>query len=194
MQVNGQWYVFYHRQTHATETSRQGCAERITILPDGSIPQVEITSCGLNDGPLNGDGEYSAAHACHLTGKDEFGIIIYGQDRKQHQPYIYQEDDALHYIANIKNGTVFGWKYFEFSELHRATIFVRGDAKGQLELFVEEPKSGSAMLCSTTVDLNNKEAWIEAMFDLPSALRGTHPIYIRYTGEGSLAVKSIKFY
>ena len=25
--VNGQWYIFYHRQTHGTECSRQGCAE-----------------------------------------------------------------------------------------------------------------------------------------------------------------------
>lgn len=46
--INGQWYVFYHRLTHKSDYSRQACAERIIVLPDGSIPQVEITSCGLN--------------------------------------------------------------------------------------------------------------------------------------------------
>ena len=44
--VNGQWYIFYHRHTNKTCFSRQGCAEKITILPDGTIPQVEMTSCG----------------------------------------------------------------------------------------------------------------------------------------------------
>ena len=52
--VLGQWYVFYHRQTNRTQYSRQGCAERITIAEDGTIAQAEVTSCGLNGGPLHG--------------------------------------------------------------------------------------------------------------------------------------------
>ena len=28
-QIGGQWYVFYHRLTHGTDYSRQGCAEKI---------------------------------------------------------------------------------------------------------------------------------------------------------------------
>ena len=46
--INDEWYIFYHRHTNGTWYSRQGCAEKIDILSDGSIPQVEITSCGLN--------------------------------------------------------------------------------------------------------------------------------------------------
>ena len=41
-------------------------AERVTLLPDGSIPQVEMTSCGLNGGPLEGRGTYPAYIACNL--------------------------------------------------------------------------------------------------------------------------------
>ncbi|MFQ9094777.1 MAG: hypothetical protein ACLR5S_11160, partial [Ruminococcus sp.] len=65
--INGQWYVFYHRLTHKSDYSRQACAEPITILPDGSIPQVEITSCGLNGKPLEGKGTYPAVIACNIT-------------------------------------------------------------------------------------------------------------------------------
>ncbi|MFQ9435485.1 MAG: family 43 glycosylhydrolase [Ruminococcus callidus] len=65
--INGQWYVFYHRLTHKSDYSRQACAEPITILPDGSIPQVEITSCGLNGKPLHGTGTYPAVIACNIT-------------------------------------------------------------------------------------------------------------------------------
>ena len=56
VEANGQWYIFYHRQTNGTEFSRQGCAEPIEIAADGSIKQVEITSCGLNGGPLERRG------------------------------------------------------------------------------------------------------------------------------------------
>ncbi|MDR0910025.1 MAG: family 43 glycosylhydrolase [Spirochaetaceae bacterium] len=71
-EINGSWYIFYHRQTNLHQYSRQDCAEPITINNDGSIEQVEMTSCGLNtdkDGkpsPLNGWGTYEARIACNL--------------------------------------------------------------------------------------------------------------------------------
>lgn len=55
--INGQWYVFYHRLTHGSDYSRQACAEPIQIEPDGSIHQVEISSCGLNGEPLKAEGK-----------------------------------------------------------------------------------------------------------------------------------------
>ena len=38
VEIQGQWYIFYHRHTHGTQFSRQGCAEPLTIHADGSIP------------------------------------------------------------------------------------------------------------------------------------------------------------
>ncbi|MCD8068407.1 MAG: family 43 glycosylhydrolase, partial [Lachnospiraceae bacterium] len=64
--IEGQWYVFYHRHTDGTNYSRQGCIEPIEIAPDGSIAQVEMTSCGPNNGPLRGEGTYPAYIACNL--------------------------------------------------------------------------------------------------------------------------------
>ena len=66
VQIGEDWYIFYHRHTNNTWYSRQGCAEKLQIMPDGSIPQVKITSCGLNGGPLEGKGEYPAYLACNL--------------------------------------------------------------------------------------------------------------------------------
>lgn len=64
--IGDDYYIFWHRQTHDTEFSRQGCADRIEILPDGTIPQVGITSSGLHSGPLTARGETPAYIACHL--------------------------------------------------------------------------------------------------------------------------------
>ncbi len=45
--INGQWYIFYHRMTNGTIMSRRACVEKIELLPDGTIPQVEMTSIGF---------------------------------------------------------------------------------------------------------------------------------------------------
>ena len=67
--INGKYYVFYHRQTNRSNFSRQGCAEPIEILEDGSIPQVHITSQGLNGKPFSDKGVYRASKSCNLYGK-----------------------------------------------------------------------------------------------------------------------------
>ncbi len=42
----GQWYVFYHRSTHASVFSRHVCMEPITIEANGTIAEVPMTSSG----------------------------------------------------------------------------------------------------------------------------------------------------
>ena len=64
VEINGEWYIFYHRHTNAHNYSRQGCLEKIRIEEDGSIKQVEVTSCGGT--PLKGTGVYPANLACNL--------------------------------------------------------------------------------------------------------------------------------
>ena len=46
--MNGQWYIFHHRQTHRSTFSRQACVEKVEIKEDGSIEQIQrrIAACG----------------------------------------------------------------------------------------------------------------------------------------------------
>ena len=115
VKLQDQWYIFYHRQTNNHGNSRQGCAEPITMLPDGRIPQVEMTSCGLNGGPLEGTGEYPAGIACQL-------FSLEGD-----YPYITQED-GKQLITKLKTGSVAGFKYFDLSNTHRITLTCRGNS------------------------------------------------------------------
>ena len=64
--IKNDFYIFYHRHTNGTWFSRHACAEKIIMKEDGSIPQVEMTSCGLNDGPLVAKGEYPVYIACNI--------------------------------------------------------------------------------------------------------------------------------
>ncbi|MCC8068009.1 MAG: hypothetical protein LIO94_13050, partial [Clostridiales bacterium] len=197
LEINGEWYVFYHRQTHATEASRQGCAEKIQILEDGSIPQVEITSCGLNGGPLSGKGAYPAAIACHLTGKTDPGMIVFGQNRKEILPYIYEEENGDSCIKNITDGTVFGFKYFDLKKLNQLRIEVCGTAQGSVTVYTENPLDLSETeLSEKAVGVaelkTDTEKWTFVPVSFAESLTGIYPLYFRYTGNGSCSVKTIE--
>lgn len=131
VEINGQWYIFYHRQTNYHSFSRQGCAERITILPDGQIPQVEMTSCGLNSDDLAGVGEYSTAIACNLYGTEGASYIDRIAMQKERHPMLTQtgndrEDNEDQYISNMPNGAVAVFKYFDLKNTVEIGIEVRG--------------------------------------------------------------------
>ena len=104
MQVNGQWYIFYHRMTNGTCFSRQACVERIEILPDGSIPPVEMTSLGFSEA-LNPYEETPAHRACVLR---RGGMVKYLNE--------------FHTVLDeLRDKTVAGYKYFDFGADDSAT-------------------------------------------------------------------------
>ncbi len=99
--INGQWYIFYHRMTNGTIMSRRGCVEKIEILPDGTIPTVEMTSLGFEDS-LNPYQITPADIACVLKGSANIMIT--------------ERNVFERVITNINGGSVIGYKYFDFGE------------------------------------------------------------------------------
>lgn len=97
--INGQWYVFYHRMTNGTLTSRRACVEKIEILPDGTIPTVEMTSLGFQKS-LDPYQITPAEIACVLKG----GCLI------------TEKDTYTRPVTNIRTGSIIGYKYFDFGE------------------------------------------------------------------------------
>lgn len=191
IEINGKWYVFYHRQTHGTESSRQGCAEQIEISADGTIQQAEMTSCGLNHGPLIGEGTYSAAIACNLICNTNKSKIIYGQSLKEIQPYIFEEkvdgteENAIHYIANIKDQTIAGYKYFECSGLKEIEVCIRGDGEGALSVLLDSENGVQAGKIAVHGTGGNWAA-ISIMVDIQD---GVHGLFFLYTGENAIDFK-----
>lgn len=121
LKLEDKWYVFYHRQTNRHSYSRQACAEKLRRNENGAFLQAEVTSCGLNDGPLKGKGRYEARIACNLWGKNGTGRYDgpFPKWRLRNHPYFTQdgpdrEDSGNQYIANMRDGAVAGFKYFAF--------------------------------------------------------------------------------
>lgn len=110
VEIEGQWYEFYHRHTNRHRNSRQMCGEPIKIAEDGRITQTEVTSCGLNGGSLQGTGRYEARVACNLSSAR--GTFMYQKEKtagEEMHPYFTQdgedrEDNPNQYIANLRDG------------------------------------------------------------------------------------------
>jgi len=64
----GRWFVFYHRSSQNGQTCRRMCAEPIEVLPDGSIPEVQMSSNGAS-APIDPFHVIDGACACRMKGK-----------------------------------------------------------------------------------------------------------------------------
>ena len=185
VEINGEWYIFYHRHTNATWYSRQGCAEKLTVLEDGSIPQVEITSCGLNGGPLVGKGEYPAYLVCNLF--TDVPSLYVGDSRF---PHVKQDgrdgDEEIGYLSNVRNNTTAGFKYFDCKGVKEIRVTVRGYMHGTFEI---RTKWDGEVLATIPVESSNVWETYGAPIDLPD---GIHAIYITYHGSDGPSLKSFE--
>lgn len=189
IEINDKWYIFYHRHTNGTNFSRQACAEPITILEDGSITQVEMTSCGLNGGPLEGRGEYPAYLACNLFCSEESLYTDWTASWMNNQfPKITQDgrdgDEEPGYIANMKNSATAGFKYFDCKGVKKVKIKVRGYSRGDFE--VKTSWNGKVL---GVITVGNSNIWKEYSADI-AIPDGIQALYFTFAGSGSASLAS----
>ncbi|WP_141502975.1 family 43 glycosylhydrolase [Paenibacillus luteus] len=189
--IKDKWYVFYHRHTNGTCFSRQGCMEPIEILEDGTIPQVEMTSCGPNCGPLIGNGEYPAYLACNLFCIDiEPSMPGPGDWMDCRFPKITQEgkdgDEEIGYIANMREGAVAGFKYFDCRGVKEITIKARGGWGGAFKVMTTW---NGHELGSIPVKMMNEWTEYSAPISVPD---GVQALYFKYVGYGSVSLASFR--
>jgi len=130
--INGQWYIFYHRMTNGTIMSRRGCVERIEILPDGSIPQAEMTSLGFE----------KSLSPYQITPADTACVLKNGC-------LITELNVFTRVVTNITNGCVMGYRYFDFGEDFSSlsmefSVNVKGaGCKSKIRIFIDDPEKGA---------------------------------------------------
>lgn len=185
VEIEGEWYIFYHRHTNNTWYSRQGCAEKLSFDGD-KIIQAEMTSCGLNDGPLKGEGEYPSFIACNIFTNDE-QMYVGGAGH----PYIMQDgrdgDIEPAYITNLCDGSVIGFKYFDCKGITAFGIKTRGYAHGNVKI---KTTWDGDVLSSIPIDNANIWEYNEIKITIPD---GVHSIYLEYSGTGAADLKSFTF-
>ena len=184
IEINKKWYVFYHRHTTKTELSRQGCAEEIKIEPDGKIKQVEMTSCGLNGGPLKAEGTYPSVICCNLTN----GNMPHFSCPDKRLPHIICKNNER-IISEIDSNTKIGYKYFDFKGKARVFVTYRScDLEPQGSLFI---KNGLDFPALCEAEITPSEKWKNVYFEIN--LNGVYPLYFEYKGKGYIEILEFGF-
>ncbi|MDO4497120.1 MAG: hypothetical protein Q4B58_04755 [Bacteroidales bacterium] len=138
-EINGQWYVFYHRPPRGFGNARQAMVAPVKIEWDKKSVakggQVRIV--GYDEYAPNKEWTAQAANGDHYTGAEvtSEGFQIFGLD-----PYKYYSAGLVAFIndnnamqdqrdiwnntmdcAGLKNGAILGYKYFGFGGLAQDT-------------------------------------------------------------------------
>ncbi len=188
VKANGEYYIFYHRQTNGTEFSRQGCAEKLTMRKDGGFDQVEITSCGLNGGPLPASGSYPAAIACHIRCPKALNEIDYNNPVMKETTMVTERSNQV-FVTNIVDGSVLGYKYFAFLGADMLVVELKGLYDGEI-LVATDPK-GEEVIGEAEIHIQSDEFGCEL---IPLAdISGTKPLYFIFRGKGMLDMKGFAF-
>lgn len=188
VEVKGQWYIFYHRHTHANQFSRQGCAEKVAILPDGSIPQVEMTSCGLSGKALPANEICPASVICNLMGPNGASFINQ-EGMPEDTPCLKEvtEDEPIQILHNLQSQAVFGVKYLQFEGEKYISITAKG--RGGLEVRLDNEEG--VVLANIQI---HSERWISAGAELICSVQGQHAVYFKAVEVAeALDVKAFQF-
>jgi hypothetical protein len=166
-QYNGQWYVFYHRSTHASQKMRKACMEPIKINPNGSIPEVEMTSQGAG-GPLNAFARIEAERACTLSGNVRVQAM----------------DEANEELGKIESGNTAAFKYLDFAK--GATEFITklsGKSKGgTIEIYIDSLATQPIGTC--TIPENDGSKAFSITQCVVKKITGVHALYFKFMGDG----------
>ncbi len=182
VKVKEQWYVFYHRHTSLNQYSRQGCAEKIFLDENGHIPQITITTSGMNPKPLSGNASYPAACCCNLT-NGHMGVLSSMGRYKELEDFPYiTSAHGEQYLTNIKEGTRIGYKYINLSETGKVEVIYKTEDEGILEIYTDLLKKKKA-----EIKLQPSMWWTTAETDVYFE-ETEEELYLVYQGRGSVSL------
>lgn len=163
VEYKGEWYVFYHRSTHASNMMRKACVERISFAPDGSIPQVEMTSQGAGE-PLDGFKTIDACRACLLSGK--IRITQSGPNKEE--------------LSRIEHYNSAIYKYIRFERAPtNVTIKVAPQNGGKVQFFTDS----HIPLATINVPSGDGKTYKEFSAKVNGLVQGTTLIKVRFYGN-----------
>lgn len=207
-EINGQWYIFYHRQTGTDEYSRQAMVSPVTVEvtegPEGSvkISEAEYTSEGFNIQGLDPFNRYPAGIACYFVGpepsREEYPNFVFsgsyvGNARidsynKNLNPYDLSINHSP--VVNNTSGSVVGYKYFNLDKTHgKKNIslvlnYQPEGVAGTMDVYVDRPGNNGQKISTLEIPAQTGDA-VQAILDMSalSTLKGKHALYFVFHSE-----------
>jgi hypothetical protein len=165
-EFKGKWYVFYHRSTHGCNIMRKACIEPINFNPDGSIPEVEMTSQGAGD-PLDAFSTIQAEWACLLSGN----VRIQRSGKTEEE------------LGQIRNGDKACYKYLDFGKGadSLSITFSPSGKGGKITVSIDKPwhKTLGVVDLIPSSACGKKQTITAGIQDVT----GIHALWLQFTGN-----------
>ena len=209
-QVNGQWYVFYHRQTGTDEFARQAMVAPITV----SVEEGEGGRVSISEGAYNSEGfalnglnpmeRHSAGLACWYTGpkvaehnwpnKTFYGSYVasgYGTDSNFDAPYDLRNNTNP--VVNNTDGSIVGYKYFNFdatqgrSDVKLLLRLAPAGVDGTISVMTDRPwtSQGGRVIGTLQLKADMPQQPTEFAIPLPDLgqLSGKHALFFTFASD-----------
>ena len=207
-EINGQWYVFYHRQTGTDEYARQAMVAPIEVkVEEGKGGKVEIsegeyTSEGFSLEGLNPKECHSAGIACWYTGPETaihewpnnrfFGSFVasgYGTSDRFEAPYALHNNTNS--VVNNTDGSIVGYKYFNFNstkgrkDVELILTLTPEGIDGSIKIMADRPwtSQGGKLLGTIELKADMPQTATDMRVILPDLgdLEGKHAIFLKFS-------------
>lgn len=189
MEINGKWYVFYHRQTGLNEYSRQAMIEPVDVAlgTDGKLyigdikylngeavssKPVEMTSQGAQ---VNGIDAYlwiSAGYACHIYGSKKRAYVKPGYEEKE---------DISTPVVDITSGTTVGLRYLQFGTVPPKTVTAVLTESSRVKVLVRIDSYKGRIVAELDFDGKNNESTAKLL----TGIIGRHAVYFEFVSDSA---------
>ncbi len=188
VEIQGKWYIFYHRHTGTDEFSRQGMIEPVDIAvskdgkiyigdityvdgePVGQSP-VEMTSSGVLVNGMDARLLISAGYACHTRPLGQAYI----------QPVYEKIEGISSPIVNIADGTSVGFRYLQFGVISPKSITVAACVAKEMTLQVRVDNWRGRVISQMRLTPEQTEYTAP----LTTGIIGKRAVYFTFCGEGT---------
>ena len=207
-EIDGKWWVFYHRQAGTSEYSRQAMVAPIEVEvmegPGGyvRISEGEFTSEGFATEGLDPLKRWPAGIACWFTGPkpavQQYPNMVYygshteiirGQWDGQCDPYAPECNRCP--MVNNTSGSVVGYKYFNFSRTfgrkgtRLQVSYVPEGVEGTMEIWLDRPcgEEGGVKLGTLKIGAKSAGKPVDANVKLPGLgnYNGKHALFFVFS-------------
>lgn len=210
LEINGQWYVFYHRQIGTTPYTRQAMVGTIDLnMTEGADGKVEITEAeytseGFETEGLNPYKKYPAGIASYYTGPESAYLSwpnyiysgsyiypLYPDEEVSGDPYDLRVN--VNPVINNTSGSIVGYKYFNFSHINRKSktdLVVNLKPQGidgTIDIMVGSPwkSKGGIKIGCLQVSRNDPQVSTKMHTSISgiNKMKGKHALYFVFASE-----------
>ena len=203
VEINGQWYIFYHRRLDLRKTERQGMIEPITIKVTEDrviIDQVEMTSQGVETDGLDPYALTDAGILVHHVGKTYAMRRVDTHTGSMDDWDPKSTDPAMDWnpVIGLTHQTMIGYKYFNFADGIPAGAKLRLDlslksfsAGTTVNVYTSDaktnftdPEQPRTLIGSTVIEaVNEQEHTVSCSIEHPEVLQGKKAIFLEFLNE-----------